>query len=122
MGGEEGPSIAAKVEGYARVWLASTIAASHADADALIARMSALQTEIWRSMKVVARRSPNVARRSDQKSPRSVEIDPAGIGAYRVVMFNRAFGSIAAAPTRLAAHIRGGAVDIEPRTASARRE
>jgi hypothetical protein len=57
--GEEGPSIAAEIEAYARARRDFTVAASDADVPALLARTNALQTEIWQTMGVVARRSPN---------------------------------------------------------------
>jgi hypothetical protein len=57
--GEEGPEIAAKIEAYAQVRLAFTTAPSEADVPALIARTNALQTDIWRSVRTVARRSPS---------------------------------------------------------------
>ena len=57
--GDEGPVIAAKIEDYAKVRLDFTIAASDADVPALVARTNALQNDIWRTMQVVAHRSPN---------------------------------------------------------------
>jgi hypothetical protein len=54
----EGPAIAAKIEDYARVRLAFTIAVSEADVPALVAQTNGLQADIWRDMQVVAQRSP----------------------------------------------------------------
>jgi hypothetical protein len=56
--GDEGPAIAAKIEDYAKVRLGFTVAASDADAPALVARTNALQAEIWQTTQVVAHRSP----------------------------------------------------------------
>jgi hypothetical protein len=57
--GDEGRTIAAKIEDYARVRLDFTSAASDADIPALVARTQALQTDIWQIVQVVAHRSPN---------------------------------------------------------------
>jgi hypothetical protein len=57
--GDESSAVAAKIEDYARARLAFTIAASDADALPLVTRAEALQNDIWRTMQVVARRSPN---------------------------------------------------------------
>jgi hypothetical protein len=57
--GEEGRTIAGKIEDYARVRLDFTSAASDADVPALIVRTKALQTDIWQTTQVVAHRSPN---------------------------------------------------------------
>ena len=57
--GDDGPAIAAQIEAYARARLDFTAAASDAEVPALLARTNALQTDIWQTMRVVARRSPN---------------------------------------------------------------
>jgi len=57
--GEEGSAITAKIEEYAKARLDFTIAASEADVPPLIMRTDALQSDIWRVMKVIARRAPN---------------------------------------------------------------
>ena len=57
--GDEGPTIVAKIEAYAKVRLGFIIAASDADVPALVARTNVLQNDIWRITQVVARRSPN---------------------------------------------------------------
>ncbi len=57
--GDEGPAIAAQIDAYARARRDFTAAASDAEVPALLARTNALQTEIWQTMRVVARRSPN---------------------------------------------------------------
>jgi len=57
--GDEGPVIAAKIEDYARVRLAFTIAGSDTEITPIIERGNILQNEIWRNMEAVARRSPN---------------------------------------------------------------
>lgn len=59
IGGDEGPTIAAKIEDYARARLDFTIAASSADDTKMVARTNALQDDIWRIVQVVAHRSPN---------------------------------------------------------------
>lgn len=57
--GEEGPSIAAKIADYAKVRLEFTETRSEADVPLLVARMNALQTEIWGSTETVAHHSAN---------------------------------------------------------------
>jgi hypothetical protein len=57
--GDEGPLIAAKIEDYAKARLDFTIAASSVDVPALVVRTNALQDDIWRITRVIARRSPN---------------------------------------------------------------
>jgi hypothetical protein len=56
--GDEGPAIAAKIEECGRARLDFTLAASDADVPVLVARTNALQTDIWRTMQVIAHRSP----------------------------------------------------------------
>jgi hypothetical protein len=57
--GDEGPAIAAKIEGYAKVRLDFTMATSNAAVPALVARTNALQSDIWQITQVIAHRAPN---------------------------------------------------------------